>query len=53
MRASRAYAVGDAKRWDRLLNAALKEGKYPFDNKNACFQICRYIPLLYVEKIGV
>jgi hypothetical protein len=34
---SRAYAVGDAKRWDRPLDVPLKEGSDPFDNKNPSY----------------
>ncbi len=40
---SRAYAVGDAKRWDRPLDVPLKEGTDPFDNKNPSYQISFYV----------
>ncbi len=39
----RAYAVGDAKRWDRPLDVALKEGKRVFDNQNPSYQISFYM----------
>src|SRR5215203_656476 len=40
---SRAYAVGDAKRWDRPLDVALKEGGDAFANKNPSYQISFYV----------
>src|SRR5215203_1849783 len=40
---SKAYAVGDAKRWDRPLDVPLKEGEDPFDNRNPTFQIFYYM----------
>ncbi len=36
---SKAYAVGDAKRWDRPLDVPPKESTDPFDNKNPSYQI--------------
>src|SRR5829696_5508898 len=39
----RAYALGEAKRWDRPLDVPLKEGGDPFDNKNPSYQISFYV----------
>jgi hypothetical protein len=39
----RAYAVGDAKRWDRPLDIPLKEGKRIFGNQNPSYQIFFYM----------
>jgi hypothetical protein len=49
VRSSGAYAVGDAKRWDRPLDVALKEGKDPFDNRNPSYQISFYMQHSGVE----
>ncbi|WP_166398170.1 Eco57I restriction-modification methylase domain-containing protein [Rubrobacter marinus] len=49
VRAAGAYAVGDAKRWDRPLDVALKEGKDPFDNRNPSYQISFYMQHSGVE----
>ena len=49
LRSLGAYAVGDAKRWDRPLDAALKEGKDPFDNRNPSYQISFYMQHSGVE----
>src|SRR6266849_5174997 len=40
----RAFAVGDAKQWDRLLDVSLKSvGNDPFTNKNPSYQISFYM----------
>jgi hypothetical protein len=39
----RAFAVGDAKHWDRPLDSALKGAGDPFSNKNPAYQIAFYI----------
>lgn len=39
----RAFAVGDAKYWDRPLDVSLKRGTDPFTNKNPSFQISFYM----------
>ncbi len=41
--ASGALAVGDAKYWDRPLDAPLKGSGDPFTNKNPSFQIAFYV----------
>jgi len=39
----RAFAVGDAKHWDRPLDSTLKSASDPFSNKNPAYQIAFYI----------
>lgn len=42
--ASVAYAIGDAKHWDRPLDVALRQkGADPFTNKNPSYQIAFYV----------
>ena len=38
-----AFAVGDAKHWDRPLDVNLKTAGDPFSNKNPAYQIAFYI----------
>jgi hypothetical protein len=45
----RAFAVGDAKYWDRPLDASLKGKGDPFSNKNPSFQISFYVQHAGVE----
>jgi type I restriction-modification system DNA methylase subunit len=40
---AKAYAVGDAKRWDRPLDIPLKESEDPFTNKTPSYQISFYM----------
>lgn len=40
---TRAYAVGDAKRWNRPLDVPLEESNDPFTNKNPSYQISFYM----------
>lgn len=39
----RAFAVGDAKHWDRPLDASLKGRGDPFSNKNPSYQVSFYM----------
>ena len=41
--ASSAFAVGDAKYWDRPLDVSLKKGSDAFTNKNPGYQISFYM----------
>lgn len=38
-----AFAVGDAKYWERPLDIAIRTGSDPFNNKNPSYQIAFYI----------
>lgn len=40
---SAAFAVGDAKYWDRPLDIAIRTGADPFNNKNPSYQIAFYM----------
>ncbi len=44
-----AFAVGDAKHWDRPLDVNLKTAGDPFSNKNPAYQIAFYIQHSGVE----
>src|SRR5262245_44046717 len=43
MLVSKAFAIGDAKHWDRPLDVNIKTAGDPFSNKNPAYQIAFYI----------